>query len=311
MSIEILTPASREEWLSLRKQTIGASEAAVLLGAHPWVTLAELWTAKSGRLPGLEDETPAMRRGRHLESVAVEFLREERPAWKVTANPIPGGKFYRDLDAGQSCTPDAFAVDPSREGFGVVQIKSVAPIAFKANWKSGDAEVEAPIYAIIQAIQEAAMTGASWACVAGLVVDHGIDLHLIGIPIHGPIIDRLRNEAKDFWRTVREGQPPTYDYERDGGLLARLYPDDNGETVDLSGINELPELAAEYADLARIVKAGEERRKAIKTRFLAEMKEAQIATFNGQVIATAKTTKVKAYEVKASQYRAVRIKTAA
>jgi putative phage-type endonuclease len=105
--IERFRPASREEWLSLRKNTIGASEVAALLGVHPWLTAYELWARKSGLIPEIK-ETPAVRRGRHLEAVAIEFLREERPEWIIEANQIPGGHFYVDRDMGLSCTPDAF-----------------------------------------------------------------------------------------------------------------------------------------------------------------------------------------------------------
>src|ERR1700730_15622417 len=132
---EALVPASREEWLALRMPTVGASEVAALVGASPYETPYSLWARKSGLVPEAE-ETPAMRRGRHLEAVGVAFLREEQTSWVIKANPNPGCMFYRDLDAGLSCTPDAFVTSSpfSSDGFGVCQIKSVEPHVFSRTW---------------------------------------------------------------------------------------------------------------------------------------------------------------------------------
>jgi putative phage-type endonuclease len=42
-------PKTREEWLELRKQGIGASDAATVLGLNPYKTNVELWEEKTGR----------------------------------------------------------------------------------------------------------------------------------------------------------------------------------------------------------------------------------------------------------------------
>lgn len=83
--IEILHPQSRDEWLALRQQTIGASEIAALVGASPWETAFSLYSKRVNK-SAPEPENAAMRRGRHLEAVAIEILREERPNWTVKAN---------------------------------------------------------------------------------------------------------------------------------------------------------------------------------------------------------------------------------
>lgn len=43
-------PQNREEWLRLRLQGIGGSEAAAVIGQSPWCSNVELWNRKTGRI---------------------------------------------------------------------------------------------------------------------------------------------------------------------------------------------------------------------------------------------------------------------
>jgi predicted phage-related endonuclease len=90
MSKQRVTPKSRADWLDIRKGFVGASEAAALLHCHPYLTLTHLWALKAGKIDP-EPENPAMRRGKLLESVALEMLAAERPDWTIKPNTIPGG----------------------------------------------------------------------------------------------------------------------------------------------------------------------------------------------------------------------------
>jgi hypothetical protein len=312
MTVETIAPSSREEWLALRKSMIGASEAAALVGAHPWLTPYQLWARKSGLVPEAE-ETPAMRRGRHLEAVAIDFLREERPDWVIKANPIPGGILYRDFDTGLSCTPDALIDKDDFSGMGVCQIKSVEPHVFNRTWieDRGIAGPDAPLYVAIQAIQEAMITGASWACVGALVVGHGIDLHLIEIDIHAGIMARIRNEAKDFWRRVRENDPYPPDYARDGDVVKGIYADDTGGEIDLSGNEHALKLIAAREGLKRIEAAGGDavkERKVLDAEIIHLLGNAARGTLGDGRIIEAKTIRKKGFVVEPTTFRSVKIK---
>jgi len=310
MTIEILQPASREEWLAIRRQTIGASEIAALVGASPWETAFSLYSKRIGNAAP-EPENAAMRRGRHLEAVAVEMLREERPDWIVKANPMPGGVFYRDLDAGISATPDVFVAAPGRPN-GICQIKSVQKFTFDKKWKNAVGEIEPPLHVVIQAVQEAALTGADWACVAALVVDFGIDLPIIEIEIHGGIIARMRKEAADFWRRVKDNDPPPPDYAQDGALIASLYADSDDDLgVDLSGNNRIIEILDQREALKAREKDGgeaEKARKVLDSEIIMALGNASVGRLADGRIITAKTTRRAGYEVKPSSFRSVRIK---
>jgi predicted phage-related endonuclease len=310
VSIEILQPASRKEWLALRGETIGASEIAALVGAHPWESAFSLWAKKSGKTAPI-DETAAMRRGRHMESVALDMLREERPEWIVNANPMPGGKYFRDLERGIAATPDAFVARPGKPN-GVAQVKSVQSLVFNKKWKNDDGEVEPPLYVVIQAIQEAALTGAEWACVVALVVDFGIDLHVIEVPIHAGITSRVAAEAAKFWEMIKRGEQPSPDYAKDGALIAALYSDsDDDLAIDLSGNNRIIDILAEREALKAREKDGneaEKARKVLDAEIIHALGNASVGRLADGRIITAKTTRRAGYEVKPSSFRTIRIK---
>jgi hypothetical protein len=296
--------SDRAAWLALRSQDVTASVAGALLGVHEYETAYGLWAAKSGLIPQEDGESGPMRRGRLLEPVAVALLAEERPTWTLT----PGASYYRDPATRIGATPDCFAVDPAREGFGVVQIKSVESSIFRRKWKQEDGTVEPPLWIAVQALVEADLTGASWACVTPLVVGFGLDLPVIEIPLTPGIMDRLKEVVAEFWRRVDTKDPPDVDYARDGALLAQLYRDDDGSTVDLSGWNAGPVIAEEDARLAAEIKERKARRDAIKAEIIDKIGAAAVAMIDGEIFATARTVNRKPYAVAASSYRDIRIK---
>lgn len=57
------------EWLAHRKNHLGASDAAIVMGVSPWNTPLQLWEQKLGYSQG-PSETPAMRRGTEMEPFA-------------------------------------------------------------------------------------------------------------------------------------------------------------------------------------------------------------------------------------------------
>ena len=99
------TITSREEWLEWRKADITGSAAAALVGAHDYLSLLQLYLDKAGIAPANDVDTPPMRRGRLLESVALEVIREMHPDWNVR----PAGEYLRDPVYRLGATPDFYA----------------------------------------------------------------------------------------------------------------------------------------------------------------------------------------------------------
>ncbi len=300
--IEILTPKSREEWLALRKDTIGASEVAAILGVHPYMTPWELYCRKQNH-GASQEETKAMRRGRLLEDDCIEILREERPEWLIQHNPMPGGEFYRDRDAGISCTPDAYVNGP--QGVGICQIKTVNEHTFREEWHDG-----IPTHVAIQTIQEAFLTGASWACVAAFV---GMDLepHIMDVELHSAIVIKIRDAVQEFLLRVRTNRPPEPDYARDADIIRARYAEDDGGEVDLSGNERVAYLLDERDECKSHEIDGqiaERERKIIDAELIHLLGNATRGTLGDGRYIEAATVRKKECVHKATTYRTIKIK---
>jgi hypothetical protein len=293
----------RGEWLRWRRQDITASGAAALLGAHPFVTAYGLWAEKTDALPADNEMTEAMERGIELEPIAVKRLAKLQPTWRVEQP----NTYYRDPGARLGATPDCFAHDPARDGFGVVQVKSVEPSVFRRTWRSHDGNIEPPLWIVCQAIIEAHLTGASWVAVAALVISYGIELHVVEVPLHAGIIERIKSETAAFWQMVESGQRPEPDWKRDSRLLEALY-NPTGEVVDLTTLNHLPELADEKERLSAQNRVNDLRLKEIKNEFLARLGDASAARIADGRLIMARRVAREAYSVKASSYVQVQVK---
>jgi putative phage-type endonuclease len=296
---------SRTDWLKLRRQDITASGAAALLGVHPYTTAFALWAEKTGAIAQDDEITEAMERGIELEPIAVKRLRKLHPNWIVEQPNC----YYRDPVARLGATPDCFATDPEREGFGVVQIKSVEPMKFRKEWRAEDGVTEPPLWIVVQAIIEAHLTGASWASVAALVISYGIELHLVEVPLHAGIIDRINGETAAFWRLIEEGRRPDPDYGRDAHLVERFFTGTGGDIpLDLAADNAIPTLLDERELLSGQKSEAEKRLKQIKAELLTKLKgHACGLAADGRLITTKRVDR-KAYEVKASSYVDLRVK---
>ncbi|MER8616025.1 YqaJ viral recombinase family protein [Mesorhizobium sp. M1409] len=256
MTIQIIRPADRQAWLAARSKDVTASVAAAVLGAHPYTTPYQLWAEKTGRLSPDDEETEAMERGNLMEPVVVAMIRKRFPEWTVTYENDRA--YYRNPETRIGATPDAFLHRPDRAGTGNCQIKTASEDAFKEFWLDPDTDdVVPPTWIAIQAITEAQLTGCAWACVALVVITWRgtFQLHIIDIPIHLRLWNRLLGKVDEFWTMVASGEEPSPDWRRDGDVVMDVYRDSMPERRDLSGDLELDLLVHQY-DRARVEAAG-------------------------------------------------------
>lgn len=295
MVIEVITPKDRRAWLKARGQDITASVVGALFGVHDFVTPYELWALKTGRVRQQDEEGDAMRRGRLLEPVAVQIIREDHPEWQVeysTAEHV----YFRDPERRLGATPDVMVSCP-RRGKGVIQIKSVEAGVYRRKWLDEDGNAEPPLWIALQASLEAYLTGAQWAAVCPLVIGFGIDAPVIDVPTEhlGGVIDAMTEKAAEFWQMVAEDREPQIDFQMDAALIDKLYRiGDPRDEVDLTAAPHLIEDIQRRAELRREIAEREAEATGIETRIKALMGRAEVAHLPGGRTATWKTQKRRA-----------------
>lgn len=240
--------SDREQWLKLREADVTASVVGAILGVSPYTTYWGLWMLKAGRMPpeyvasepeisadGNEITLPPAARGHQREPEAIGMLKLLRPDWRVS---YPLSSYWRDPARRLGATPDCLVVDPARPGFGVVQVKSVAPHVYAEQWTDPDTrEIVPPVWVVLQAIQEGMLTGAAWAAVAVHRENYGSrpSVRLIEIPLHAAVWARIVADTAEFWASIEAGAEPAPDFKRDAEGIMRLYSDAEDRTVDLDG----------------------------------------------------------------------------
>jgi putative phage-type endonuclease len=233
----------REDWLAVRKQGIGSSDAAAAVGLNPYKSQLELWLEKTGRDGNLPRTDPQD---------------EESPAyWGNLLEPIVAAHYtkrtghrVRRINAVlQHPDPDKAwmlaNIDREVIGTGEVQILEckTAGINGARLWKEG-----VPEYVQLQVQHQLAVTGKAAADVAVLLGGQHLEIHRI--ERDEALIDRLVQLERQFWDYVESDTPPPADGSESAELALRcLYPEDQGQTVDFTQDRTL---SAAFADLLSV-----------------------------------------------------------
>lgn len=121
---EIIRPKSHEEWLNERKNGIGSSEIATILGVNPWETPYQLWRRKLG-LEAPQEENFAMKAGHYLEDAVSRFY-EDATGHKII-KASAGDWIARDKDRPfLQVSPDRtyWLTDSKKDGKGILECKT-------------------------------------------------------------------------------------------------------------------------------------------------------------------------------------------
>lgn len=193
------------EWLELRKNKIGASDAPIILGDSPWKTPYQLWEEKLGLRPQ-PSMNDAMRRGHELEPIARQAYNDH------TGNCVEPEVLFHKEHEWMMASLDGVSLDRSI----VVEIKCPGE---KDHQAASDGKVPDKYYAQLQ----------HQLAVINLNLLHYFsyrdgDFHLIVVERDEKYIENLYSEEVDFWKKMQDFQPPElsnrdYVQKKDEGWL--------------------------------------------------------------------------------------------
>jgi putative phage-type endonuclease len=232
---------SREDWLTVRKQGIGSSDAASAVGLSPYKSSLALWLEKTGRdgnLPKTDpnDEQSPAYWGTLLEHVVASHFTKRT------------GHRVRRINAVLQHPKEPWMLaNIDREVIGapdvqLLECKTAGINTFRA-WAEG---VPEPIQLQVQ--HQLAVTGKQAADVAVLICGQDLQIHRINRD--ESMIARLIELERQFWHYVETDTPPPADGSDSADVALRcLYPQDSGQTIDLS--QDL-EMSATFSDLLAV-----------------------------------------------------------
>lgn len=223
----------RLEWLEARRNGIGGSDAASVLGLNPWKSPLALYNEKIGLLESDSlDDKEYVEWGTILEPVIAEKYQ------KVTGRKLtyPGPYVIQQNEKypHMLATVDRFfqyfpVTDDERlceEKHGVLEIKTTSAYAEK-KW-----DIEPPEQYQIQLQHNLIVCGLDFGSFALLI--GGQKFIYVDVQRNEKFCELLIEKEQEFWHRLETGNPPPADgSESTKEAIRRLYPRDSGETIAL------------------------------------------------------------------------------
>lgn len=292
----------RIDWLKHRRNSIGASEAAAVLGLHPYISPLSLWESKVTDAEPDNEETEIQRRGHIFEEPIAQMYANLTGR---TVKPSPGTERHPKYSF-LTATKDRIVMATVEQLDGLVSGEGLlsGPLELKSiiHFKQGD---DLPVHFQVQIQQQMDCDAerpefGSFALLGPFYAIIPVDVRR-----NDPFIELLNERCHEFWeRYVLTGTPPPVDgHPATTEALKRLFPRDAGTRVDLAG--EFPEMATRLEDTKLQIKNLEADERDLENKIRAAMGEATYAVLPDMTGFSLKTTRVEGYSktVKSFEYR--------
>lgn len=277
-----ISTANRAEWLSLRSQYIGGSDAAAVIGLNPYKSAYALWAEKTGQVAPFEGNV-ATRVGNHLEQLVATMYSEE------TGNKVRNDNrtYFNDVYPWACANVDRRILH-QRAGLEIKttndrsKIKQLLERSIPPDWQC-------------QMTHYMAVTGLERWDLAALCGSR--ELILLSLDRDEQDINALMTTEQAFWECVKNREPPGVDgSESTADTLSVMYfnsvPDSQCSLEPVSGhVSALLQLKAEK-------KALEERIRMAENAIKEYMGDKESGTF-GNVSVKWKTVSRTTYDTKA------------
>ena len=218
--LQMIPYGSHEEWLGIRKNYIGGSDAGAIVNMNPYRSAFTVWAEKTGKVPEFEGNT-ATKVGAYLEDLVARLYMEETGKKVQKMNFTIVNPEY----------PWACA-NIDREIIGedaVLEIKTTNSYVNTRMFRNG----EFPDMWYAQVTHYMAVTGAKKGYLA--VLSEGRDFRIFELERDETEIKALMDAERDFWNTYVKGgkTPPADGHVSTSDTVKALFPADDGNTISL------------------------------------------------------------------------------
>ena len=263
----------REKWLDVRKQGIGASDAAAAVGISPYQSPLELWLIKTGRdsdmpKPNPDDESSPMYWGNILEPIVAQHY-TKRTGNKV--RKVNAVLQHPDTDKHWMLANLDYTVTHNSD-VQILECKTAGEWGAK-HWRDG-----VPEYVQCQVQHQLAVTGKQAADVCVLLC--GQEIKIYRIERDEALIEKLIALERQFWHCVETDTPPPVDgSDSSGRALKYLYPNDSGDVLDLTEDSHLCQVFADLLAARETIAQAQQREDLYKQTLQEKMGEASRIIF--------------------------------
>jgi len=279
MSVTIIKPKDRSEWLEHRKRGIGSSEVASILGLNPFETPYQLWRRKKG-LDAPKDETFAMKAGHYLEDAVSRFWADEtgREVIKSSAGDFLFVNTERDF---MRVSPDRTFWLPdmpkNNANKGILECKTTQ--------KTIDPD-DLPKHWFIQLQYQLGVAEFEQGSLAWLSA--GRDFGYMDFPFKLDFYEFLSEEVERFWtdNLIGNQEPDAMSVE---DVLKKYSKHTDGKIIEVS-----EEILTAYTELKEVkeeLKVLDDRKDKLEEKIKLTFGDAEAISYGGQTLATWKTAK--------------------
>lgn len=287
---------AREEWLAKRKKGIGGSDAAAALGQSRHKTAFQLFQEKLGLIPGdmmvSPESVERMDFGKAIEQVIADMYAKRYGVKLRRHNKLAQHAKFPYMLASYDRT-----IDGKREG---LECKNVDALSYRFGEWGEEHSDQVPTEYLMQCHHYLATSGYDvWhlaACVGGN------SLKVYHIERDPEMLELVEQGEAEFWQHVERNHPPPLDYQHKSaiGLLKKMYPGTNGETVKLPPEAETMHYARlQFQEEADLMQKGAD---AAKARIMHMIGEASVGLLPNGGGYTRKLVKRDGYSVEPSSY---------
>lgn len=274
-----LTFNDRSEWLLARKDGIGASEVATIVGLNPWETPYQLWRRKIG-LDAPKQENFAMRAGHYLEDAVAQFWADETGNEIIKAS-VDDFMFIDEKKPYLRVSPDRTywleGLPKNDDNKGILECKTTQKII--------DAD-DLPKHWFVQVQMNLGVAGYQHGSLAWLT--QGREFGYKDLAFVPDFYSWLVEEVDKFWIDNIQGKKePTAANVQD--ILLKYNTHTDGKVVEVGD-----EIFTAYKDLKLIkeeLNALEERKTELEEKIKFGFGDAEAISYGGQTLATWKAPK--------------------
>lgn len=226
--------ANHEEWLQIRKQYIGGSDAGAIVGLNPYSSPFSVWAEKTGNVKGFEGNTTT-KVGSYLEELVADMFEDQQNCKVRRCNFTLVNDLY----------PWACA-NIDREVVGedaILECKTTNSFVAVKKFRQG----EYPEQWYAQMMHYLAVTGRKRAYLA--VLSECRDFRVFIMDRDEKEIAALMKAEKDFWdRYVVTGKtPPADGQDATSAAINEMFQNAGADVADLRGFDSIFKQRAELS----------------------------------------------------------------